>query len=100
MTGSLDTSGVLDARKFEITIRKLADSLGYGADRSPYLGSGTEYVQSRPYQARRPGAVHRLANHRALRKAVREGVRDAQADAVLPAGGHVGVDDHFLDHAE
>lgn len=54
MTGSLDASGVLDARKFEIAIRKLADSLGYGADRSPYLGSGTEYVQSRLYQAGDP----------------------------------------------
>ena len=32
-----------------IAIRKLADSLGFGVDPSPFLGSGVEYVQSRPY---------------------------------------------------
>lgn len=54
MEGTLDLTGGLDARKFEVAVRKLADSLGYGTDRSPYLGSGNEYVQSRPYQSGDP----------------------------------------------
>jgi uncharacterized protein (DUF58 family) len=32
-----------------IAIKRLADSLSYGTDRSPFFGSGLEYVQSRPY---------------------------------------------------
>ncbi|MEQ8765724.1 MAG: DUF58 domain-containing protein [Planctomycetota bacterium] len=50
MDGFLQTADTLDARQFHIAIRRLADSLSYGTDRSPFLGSGIEYVQSRPYQ--------------------------------------------------
>jgi uncharacterized protein (DUF58 family) len=39
----------LTDRKFEIAVRRLADDLRYGYDMSPYLGSGIEYVQSRPF---------------------------------------------------
>lgn len=49
MNGTLPSIDTLDARQFVIAIRKLADSLSYGTDSSPFLGSGTEYVQSRPY---------------------------------------------------
>jgi uncharacterized protein (DUF58 family) len=48
--GYLDTVDRLDARQFMLAVKKLADSLGYGSDRSPFLGSGFEYVQSRLYQ--------------------------------------------------
>jgi uncharacterized protein (DUF58 family) len=48
--GHLDTVDRLDTRQFLLAVKKLADSLGYGSDRSPFLGSGHEYVQSRLYQ--------------------------------------------------
>jgi uncharacterized protein (DUF58 family) len=51
MEGTLDTLEILDSRQFHIAIRRLADSLSYGTDHSPFLGSGVEYVQSRPYES-------------------------------------------------
>ena len=50
MEGRIETHDVLDSRQFYLAVKKLADSLSYGTDHSPFLGSGVEYVQSRPYQ--------------------------------------------------
>ena len=50
MEGFLDSPEVLDSRQFLIAVKRLADSLAFGTDRSPYIGSGLEYHQSRPYQ--------------------------------------------------
>jgi len=47
--GSLEYHDLLDSRHFRIAVKRLADSLAYGTDRSPFFGSGIEYVQSRPY---------------------------------------------------
>lgn len=40
----------LDWRQFLIAIRRLADNFNYGTDKSPFLGSGVEFVQSRKYE--------------------------------------------------
>jgi len=49
LEGHLETHDTLDWRQFTIAVKRLADSLSYGADKSPFLGSGIEYVQSRQY---------------------------------------------------
>jgi uncharacterized protein (DUF58 family) len=50
MVGYLDTIDHLTARQFVLAVKKLADDISYGSDKSPFLGSGIEYAQSRPYQ--------------------------------------------------
>lgn len=54
MEGILPDDDILNSRRFYLAVRRLANSLSYGADRSPLLGPGVEYVQSRPYQAGDP----------------------------------------------
>ncbi len=51
MQGFVEDFRPLDSRQFVVAVRKLADSLAYGIDRSPYVGSGIEYAQSRLYEA-------------------------------------------------
>ncbi len=50
MEGHIAGHEILNSRQFHLAVKRLADSLSYGTDRSPFLGSGLEYVQSRPYQ--------------------------------------------------
>src|SRR5690348_11779919 len=48
--GYLEVVQPLEWRQFLLAVKRLADSLSYGTDRSPFRGAGIEYVQSRPYQ--------------------------------------------------
>ncbi len=50
MQGFLDVVQPLEWRQFLLAVKRVADSLSYGTDSSPFLGAGIEYVQSRPYQ--------------------------------------------------
>jgi uncharacterized protein (DUF58 family) len=50
MDGYLEQPDLMDSRRFQLAVRRLADGFLYGADKSPYVGSGMEFMQSRPYQ--------------------------------------------------
>lgn len=50
MESTLHQAAPLDHRQFLLAVKRLADSLSYGTDRSPFLGQGIEYVQSRRYE--------------------------------------------------
>lgn len=48
--GRIEALDTLDSRQFAIAVKKLANGLTYGIDKSPFVAQGTEFVQSRPYQ--------------------------------------------------
>src|SRR5436189_5147185 len=81
MEGRLDELEVLDARRFRIVVRRLADSLSHGTDRSPFLGSGLEYVQSRPYL---PGDPVRSVDWRVTARTGRLFVKEYEATKCMP----------------
>ena len=80
--GYLESVDTLDSRQFVIAIKRLADSLSYGTDRSPFRGAGTEYVQSRPYVA---GDPIKSIDWRVTARAGKLFVKEYEAPKRLPA---------------
>lgn len=81
MQGQTDPIHLPDARQFVIAVKKLADSFSYGTDRSPFRGSGIEYVQSRQYQ---PGDPVRALDWRILARTGKPWIREFETPKRLP----------------
>lgn len=81
MEGRIEELGTLDARQFVLELRKLADSLSYGIDRSPFVGSGLEFAQSRPYQE---GDSIRMIDWRVTARTSRHHVKEYESPKSVP----------------
>lgn len=81
MQYSLESVDQLNSRQFVMAIKRLADSLSYGTDRSPFVGSGTEYAQSRPYQ---PGDPVKAIDWRVTARTKKYYIKEYESPKRLP----------------
>jgi len=81
MQGRIQDLETLDSRQFSILVRGLANSIAYGVDRSPFVGSGVEYVQSRAYQE---GDPIRAIDWRITARTGRVHVKEYEAPKSVP----------------
>lgn len=81
MEGYFEALDTLDSRQFHVAVKRLADSLSFGTDHSPFLGSGIEYVQSRQYL---PGDPIRAIDWRVTARTGKVHVKEFEAQKRLP----------------
>jgi len=81
MEQTLETCDRLNDRQFLITVKRLADSINFGMDPSPYKGSGIEYIQSRPYQ---PGDSVKSIDWRVTARLGKFYIKEFEATKQLP----------------
>ena len=82
MEGMLEPIDPLDTRRYFLAVRKLADTLSHGTDRSRFLGSGIEFVQSRPYI---PGDPVRAIDWRVTARTGKVHIKEFEAPKRMPA---------------
>lgn len=80
--GELAPIDPLDTRRYFIAIRRLADTLSHGTDRSRFLGAGLEYVQSRLYM---PGDPVRSIDWRVTARSGLVHIKEYEAPKRMPA---------------